>query len=142
MIKVHDIAYVRFGAPDLDAMEKFLTDFGLKVSARDDERLYARGTDSSPYVHVTERGDPAFLGIAFEAACAEDLEAVAGTPGASAAEQDGFLQAHPDLYHRPGDTVVLDIRDGALTLGSLDTPGLGSAAMPDFLSLTARHLTA
>ena len=87
MIKVKDIAYVRFAAPDLDAMEKFLTDFGLKVSARDDERLYARGTDSSPYVHVTERGDPAFLGIAFEAACAEDLEAVAGTPGASAVEK-------------------------------------------------------
>ncbi|MSU88838.1 mandelate racemase [Rhodobacteraceae bacterium 2CG4] len=65
-----------------------------------------------------------------------------GFAGASAAEQDGFLQAHPDLYHRPGDTVVLNIRDGALTLGSLDTPGLGSAAMPDFLALTARHLTA
>jgi hypothetical protein len=28
-IKIHDVAYVRFSAPGLDAMEAFLTDFGL-----------------------------------------------------------------------------------------------------------------
>ena len=35
MIKVQDVAYVRFGAPDLDAMERFLGDFGLAVTARE-----------------------------------------------------------------------------------------------------------
>ena len=60
MIKVQDVAYVRFSAPDLDAMEKFLTDFGLVVTARDGDVLYARGTDASPYVHVTELGDAGF----------------------------------------------------------------------------------
>ena len=29
MIKVKDVAYVRFRAPDLDQMERFLLDFGL-----------------------------------------------------------------------------------------------------------------
>ncbi len=44
MIKVKDIAYVRFAAPDLDAMERFLTAFGLVISTRHGDRLYARGT--------------------------------------------------------------------------------------------------
>ena len=28
-IKVQDLAFVRFSAPDLDTMESFLTDFGM-----------------------------------------------------------------------------------------------------------------
>ncbi|MBW2447573.1 MAG: VOC family protein [Deltaproteobacteria bacterium] len=87
MIKVSDIAYVRFGAPDLDGMEKFLGDFGLAVTTRDDSRLFARGSDPSPYVHVTELGDPGFRGVAFEAATAEDLAAAAKLEGASAIEK-------------------------------------------------------
>ena len=87
MIKVEDIAYVRFAAPDLDVMEKFLSDFGLVVNARQDDVLYARGTDPSPYLHVTERGDPAFRGVAFAAASAEDLDAAAKLEGASAVEK-------------------------------------------------------
>jgi len=87
MIKVRDAAYVRFSAPDLAAMEKFLTDFGLVVHSRDDETLYARGSDPSPYLHVTERGDPGFRGLAFEAASEADLVAAAGIEGASAVEK-------------------------------------------------------
>ncbi len=87
MIKVQDIAYARFAAPDLEAMERFVTDFGLVVTARGDDVLYARGTDPAPYLHVTERGEPGFRGVAFEAASAEDLHAAAGLEGASAVEK-------------------------------------------------------
>jgi len=87
VIKVRDIAYVRFAAPDLARMERFLTDFGLVVNAREDGRLYARGTDPSPYVHVTELGDAGFLGVAFEAGSAEDLAAAAKLDGASPVEK-------------------------------------------------------
>ncbi len=87
MIKVKDIAYVRFSAPDLDAMEKFVTDFGLVVTAREADVLYARASDPSPYVHVTELGDPGFRGVAFEAACEDDLKAAAGLEGASEVEK-------------------------------------------------------
>jgi catechol 2,3-dioxygenase-like lactoylglutathione lyase family enzyme len=87
MIKVQDIAYVRFSAPDLDAMERFLIDFGLAVTAREGDVLYARGTDPSPYVHVTELGDAGFRAVAFEAASAEDLRAAAKLEGASAVEK-------------------------------------------------------
>ena len=87
MIKVHDVAYVRFGAPDLDAMERFLTDFGLVVTAREEDRIFARGTDPTPYCHVTERGEAGFRAVAFEAASAEDLRTVAGFEGASEIEK-------------------------------------------------------
>jgi catechol 2,3-dioxygenase-like lactoylglutathione lyase family enzyme len=87
MIKVRDIAWVRFGAPDLDRMQKFLEDFGLVVTARDEERIFARGSDPEPYCHVTELGEPGFRGIAFEAASAEDLAAAAKLDGASPVEK-------------------------------------------------------
>jgi catechol 2,3-dioxygenase-like lactoylglutathione lyase family enzyme len=86
MIKVEDIAYVRFAAPDLQQMERFLGDFGLVVSEREGGRLYARGTDPSRYLHVTEPGEPAFRGVAFEAASAEDLLAASELEGASGVE--------------------------------------------------------
>ena len=87
MIKVQDIAYVRFAAPDLDQMERFLADFGLLVHARDNHVIYSRGTDASPYLHVTERGEPSFRAVAFEAASAEDLRAAATLEGASPVEK-------------------------------------------------------
>jgi catechol 2,3-dioxygenase-like lactoylglutathione lyase family enzyme len=87
MIKVQDVAYARFGAPDLDAMERFLTDFGLVVTGRRDDVLFARGTDRAAYVHVSERGEPGFRGIAFEAASPDDLSAAASLEGASDVEK-------------------------------------------------------
>lgn len=84
MIKVQDIAYVRFAAPDLDAMQRFALDFGLVLTSRANDVLYHRGTDPSPYVHITELGVAGFRGIAFEAASADDLVAASKLAGASA----------------------------------------------------------
>lgn len=39
MIRVTDVAYARFEAPDLDLMETFLVDFGLIRQHRDDDTL-------------------------------------------------------------------------------------------------------
>lgn len=86
MIRVRDLAYVRFSVPDLAAMERFAADFGLVLSARDDDVLYHRGTDPSPYCHVTELGEPGFRGLAFEASSADDLVVASKQPGASAVE--------------------------------------------------------
>jgi catechol 2,3-dioxygenase-like lactoylglutathione lyase family enzyme len=85
MIRVTDIAFVRFAAPDLAQMQQFLTDFGL-AAYTEDGTLYARGTDASPYLHVTVPGEAAFQGVAFEAASAADLEAAARLEGASGVE--------------------------------------------------------
>jgi hypothetical protein len=57
---------------------------------------------------------------------------VDGMAGAPDHEQQAFLGAHPDLYRRSDGRVRLTIRDGALALTSLDTPGLAVGVMPDF----------
>lgn len=77
-VRVTDIAFVRFEAPDLDVMESFLTEFGLRRSARDDQTLYMRGTDDEGFVHVTHLGATArFVGLAFAAENLADLEELA-----------------------------------------------------------------
>ena len=40
MIKVLDVAYARFQAPDLDLMEQFLGDFGLITSEKTENALF------------------------------------------------------------------------------------------------------
>ena len=87
MIKVQDIAYVRFAAPDLDVMQRFAADFGLALTARESDTLYHRGSDPSPYLHVTELGEPGFRGVAFEAASADDLATASQLEGASPIEK-------------------------------------------------------
>ncbi len=80
-VRVTDIAYVRFEAPDLELMEAFLLDFGLRRNERTDDTLYMRGTDDEGFVHVTTVGDEArFVGLAFEAATSTDLETLAHRP--------------------------------------------------------------
>ena len=87
MIKVTDVAYARFRAPDLDKMEAFLKDFGLERSARTVNRLYMRACGPDHHVHITELGDPTFLGMAFHAASEEDLHTLSQSPAASDVEE-------------------------------------------------------
>lgn len=85
-IKAREIAYIRLRSPDLDVQQQFLSDFGMQLVERTPTRLYMRGTDAQQYLHVTELGDPKFVGLAWYANNAEDLEALAAIPGASAIE--------------------------------------------------------
>jgi hypothetical protein len=55
--------------------------------------------------------------------------------GASAAEQQRFLFAHPDLYETSHGSVRLAIRDGSIALGSLEIPGFACGAEPDWTTL-------
>jgi catechol 2,3-dioxygenase-like lactoylglutathione lyase family enzyme len=86
LIKVKDMAYGRLRAPDLDLMEEFLTRFGMTRAARTPTALYMRGTDPAHYIHVTEKGDPKFVGFAYYAESEDDLKRLATAPGASAIE--------------------------------------------------------
>jgi catechol 2,3-dioxygenase-like lactoylglutathione lyase family enzyme len=86
MIKVKDVAFVRFTAPDLDAMERFGQAFGFVTAERTSTTLYLRGTDPEPYLHITHQGEPGFQGMAFDAASADDLETASQIEGASAVE--------------------------------------------------------
>src|SRR4029450_12582773 len=86
VIKVTEMAYGKLRSPDLDAQEEFLTHFGMVRADRTQNSLYMRGTDPAHHIHVTEKGDPSFIGIAYYAASEEDLHKVARVPGASGVE--------------------------------------------------------
>jgi catechol 2,3-dioxygenase-like lactoylglutathione lyase family enzyme len=86
VIKAFDLAYGRLRSPDLDREEAFLTDFGMVRADRTKTALYMRGTDAPHHIHVTELGEPRYVGIAVHAASMEDLEKVSRVQGASAVE--------------------------------------------------------
>ena len=86
MIKVSDMAWGRLRSPDLDVAEEFLTRFGLVRVERTPSALYMRGSDPTHHIHVTEKGDPKFVGFAYYAANEEDLARIAKAPGASGIE--------------------------------------------------------
>jgi catechol 2,3-dioxygenase-like lactoylglutathione lyase family enzyme len=86
LIKVTDLAYGRLRTPDLDLAEEFLTHFGMVKTERTANALYMRGSDAPHHIHVTEKGEPGFVGLAYYAATLGDLKRVATAPGASAVE--------------------------------------------------------
>lgn len=79
-IRIEDIAHVRYAAPDLSKMRAFLEDFGLDCFAADG-RLYGRGSDGRPFVHVTEPGEARFLALGLRAETLADLETLAASEG-------------------------------------------------------------
>lgn len=87
VIKAADLAFGRLKAPDLDKQEEFLTHFGMVRADRTKNALYMRGTDAPHHIHVTELGEPRFVGIGFHAASMEDLEKLARAEGASPIEE-------------------------------------------------------
>ena len=82
VIKAFDLAYGRIRSPDLDKQEEFLTDFGMVRSDRTKNALYMRGSDPPHHIHVTELGEPRYVGIAVHAASYEDLERMSRLEGA------------------------------------------------------------
>ena len=52
-----------------------------------------------------------------------------------AAEAQGFLAAHPDLYSQDGTSVRLLIHGGDLLTGSLAVPGFATAVHPDWSAM-------
>ena len=88
IIKIEDVAFVRFRAPDLGEMGRFLDDFGLTAVETSQGRLVARGASTAPALHVTELGEPGFAGVAFRAASVADLDRLAAAEGASVEDLD------------------------------------------------------
>lgn len=81
IIKIQDVAYVRFTAPDLDRMQVFLGDFGMAAALRTDQSLFMRGFGAAPFLHWTEKGEPGFGAIGLRAASIDDLEKLAAETG-------------------------------------------------------------
>jgi hypothetical protein len=64
------------------------------------------------------------------------VDGFADTP---TAEAEAFLAAHPDLYSRDGNRVLLHIHNGDLLTGSLTSPGFASGVHPDWTALSPLH---
>ena len=88
MVKVYDIAFVRLRSPDLDLQERFLTDFGMFRSGRTENALFMRGTDSFHHLHVTEKGEPGFVGLAYHVMDEGDLREAAERTGSPIEDLD------------------------------------------------------
>lgn len=61
---------------------------------------------------------------------------VDGMSSVPKAEQQAFLKAHPDIYTESHGCVRLRITNGNIDIASLETPGYGSAVLPDIANLT------
>lgn len=81
LIKIEDIAHVRFAAPDLDEMQAFLVAFGLRPDRRSDDLIFAAGAGTSPVLHVTEKGEARFVAVGLRAQGLQDLENLAAAEG-------------------------------------------------------------
>jgi catechol 2,3-dioxygenase-like lactoylglutathione lyase family enzyme len=88
MIRVTDVAYVRFRAPSLDEMEVFLDEFGMARAAKSGTTLYMRGSYARPFCHVTEKGEAGFAGLAFYAENLDDLARLAKETGVAIVDHD------------------------------------------------------
>lgn len=99
VIKVEDIAHVRFAAPDLGAMRGFLEDFGLTCFEQGG-KLYGKGGDGRPFVHITEPGEAKFLAVGLRAASIADLETLAAHEGVAI-----------EPLNEPGGGMVLRLTD-------------------------------
>ncbi len=87
VIKVHDLAHVRYAAPNLATMRSFLEDFGMQCFEAGG-CLFGKGTDGRPFFHVTELGKPRFLAVGFLANSTQDLQALALHDGVPVEESD------------------------------------------------------
>ncbi|MFT3723255.1 MAG: VOC family protein [Hyphomonadaceae bacterium] len=101
VIKVEDIAHVRFGAPDIDAMKAFLLDFGLSPIEGAGETLYARGAGQSPFLHATSTGEPGFRALGLRASSLADLEKLAASEGAEVRASDAPGGGYVVALHDP-----------------------------------------
>lgn len=118
IISIKDIAWIRLRSPDLDKQEEYLTTFGLVRAERTANALYMRGTDPVHHIHITEKGDPAVLRIAFWARSLDDLHKLAReAEGASAVEEidepGGGKRVRLTEHNGMGIEVVWGVQDVA-----------------------------
>ena len=73
-IKIEDVSHIRFAAPELATMQRFLEEFGLTKHHDDAQTIFMRAHGPAPFVHATQIGDAGFVALGLRAACVEDLE--------------------------------------------------------------------
>ncbi|GAA2330456.1 VOC family protein [Streptomyces violaceusniger] len=83
LVKVRDLAWLRFEKPDLDRAETFARDFGFTVSERTVDELRLRGTFAGTDAIVIRKGSVSrFVGPVFQAEDRRDLDTLVRQRGA------------------------------------------------------------
>ena len=100
VIKVEDVAFVGFRAPDLNAMRSFMEDFGAVAAQQGESKLFMRGRGRAPFVHFTEKAEPGFSTLGLRAGSVEDLELLAQSEGVAVTALDA-----------PGGGMCVKLRD-------------------------------
>ena len=80
-IKIEDVSHIRFAAPELATMQRFLEEFGLTKHHDDAQTIFMRAHGPAPFVHATQIGEAGFVALGLRAACVEDLEKLAHAEG-------------------------------------------------------------
>lgn len=123
-IKVTDIAFGRLRSPDLDQAEEFLSDFGMVKVERTNTKLFMRGSDPAHHIHITEKGDAKFLGMAFYAKSEDDLKTLAKLPGASGIESIDEPGGGKRVRLTEPNGYTIEVVHGIQTLPKLDVKRL------------------
>lgn len=85
-ISLKSLMYVRYAHPDIEASDRFLTDFGMIPIKSTADTIWYRGFGESPVSYISDKakdGKKDFLGGGWAVDAYEDLEAAARLPGAS-----------------------------------------------------------
>ncbi|MEI6621384.1 MAG: hypothetical protein WCP28_05710 [Actinomycetes bacterium] len=113
VIKVTDLAWLEFEKPDLSKAVSFARAFGLAVHARTDDAVYLRGTwQNTPCIVVRRGSTSRFLGPAFSAGDAADLQRFADKTGRRVSATDDRIGGQSVTVRDPGGHHTL-----AMTLG-------------------------
>lgn len=123
-VVIRDIAYVRFAAPDLRVMHSFLGDFGMKEAAKSPTRLWMRGSCCEPFLHVTEIGEPAYLGFGLAAESSDALRGLADEEGVAVQLMADAPGGGEFIRLRDPDGFDVDVVAGQTVADPLPGPGL------------------
>ena len=132
LIRIEDIAHVRYAAPDLAAMCAFLNDFGLQTFVANGV-LYGRGSDGRPFLHATEPGAAGFIALGLRAGSVDDLARLASAEGVNV-----------DDLTAPGGGKVVRLRDPdgylvEVVAGQANTAPTAAAVSKPRNAVAARH---
>lgn len=132
VIKVRDLAWLEFEKPDLAKATDFALAFGLSIHDQTKDAVYLRGTWANTPCIVLRRGSASrFLGPAFQAAEAADLQRVADATGHRVRPMDPHIGGRVVALTDPSGLRVRVVHGGevlpALPDQSAPTYNFGSA---------------
>ncbi len=126
MPRIEDVLYVKFRVKDLTLQKQFLDDFGFCTNI-EDGLLFARGSDTAPYIYLAEQSTvPGFAGVGFNAGSEDMLQEIADIDQASVEKNplkgDGLIVRLTD----PNDFLV------EIVSGITQEPSLPVSARSEF----------